>query len=164
MRILPRPQAGSDKNDVVKGVPVAKSDDAESVLDESILKKDLAAATAPAAEVDSDLAKAMLAVDQPSANAVFWSKLARPSDPPTAPTGAIAGTVKNSVMENIVDYKVKVGFGGRVKAVLSFASESPSLLGAEVPLCMFILSVRSSRPDAAVSSLARRRAAPRTPS
>ena len=59
---------------------------AEASLDESTLKKDLAAATAPAAEVDSDLAKAMLAVDQPSANAVFWSKLARPTDPPTAVT------------------------------------------------------------------------------
>ncbi|EOD27539.1 hypothetical protein EMIHUDRAFT_468827 [Emiliania huxleyi CCMP1516] len=74
------------KNDVVKGVPVAKSV-AEASLDESILKKDLAAATAPAAEVDSDLAKAMLAVDQPSANAVFWSKLARPTDPPAAAIG-----------------------------------------------------------------------------
>ena len=72
VRILPRPQACGAKNDVVKGVPVAKSG-AEASLDESILKKDLAAATAPAAEVDSDLAKAMLAVDQPSANAVFWS-------------------------------------------------------------------------------------------
>ena len=50
---------------------------------------------------------------------------------PAAEEAPAAGTV-NSVMENIVDYKVKVGFGGRVKAVLSFASESPSLLGAEV--------------------------------
>ena len=86
VRILPRPQACGAKNDVVKGVPVAKSG-AEPSLDESILKKDLAAATAPASEVDSDLAKAMLAVDQPSANAVFWSKLARPTDPPTAAIG-----------------------------------------------------------------------------
>ena len=41
-------------------------------------------------------------------------------------------------MDNI-DYKAKVGFvpagdGGRVTIVLSFASESPSLLGAEVPV------------------------------
>ncbi|EOD22904.1 hypothetical protein EMIHUDRAFT_195332 [Emiliania huxleyi CCMP1516] len=41
----------------------------------------------------------------------------------------------NSIMDNI-DYKAKVGFvpagdGGRVTIVLSFASESPSLLGAE---------------------------------
>ena len=76
----------------------------------------------------------------------------------------------NSIMDNI-DYKAKVGFvpagdGGRVTIVLSFASESPSLLGAEVPVCarVFILSARSSRPNAAVSSLAHRRAAPRTPS
>ena len=45
----------------------------------------------------------------------------------------------NSIMDNI-DYKAKVGFvpagdGGRVTIVLSFASESPSLLGAEVPDC-----------------------------
>ena len=44
----------------------------------------------------------------------------------------------NSIMDNI-DYKAKVGFvpagdGGRVTIVLSFASESPSLLGAEVPV------------------------------
>ena len=75
----------------------------------------------------------------------------------------------NSIMDNI-DYKAKVGFvpagdGGRVTIVLSFASESPSLLGAEVlSMRVFILSARSSRPNAAVSSLAHRRAAPRTPS
>eukprot|EP00315_Gephyrocapsa_oceanica_P015986 CAMPEP_0185361010 /NCGR_PEP_ID=MMETSP1364-20130426/10018_1 /TAXON_ID=38817 /ORGANISM="Gephyrocapsa oceanica, Strain RCC1303" /LENGTH=267 /DNA_ID=CAMNT_0027961319 /DNA_START=67 /DNA_END=866 /DNA_ORIENTATION=+ len=74
------------KNDVVKGVPVAKSD-AEAVLDESILKKDLAAATAPAAEVESDLAKAMFAAHKPSASADFWSKFARPTDPTTDPNG-----------------------------------------------------------------------------
>jgi len=72
-------------------------------------------------------------------------------------------------MDNI-DYKAKVGFvpagdGGRVTIVLSFASESPSLLGVEVlSMRVFILSARYSRPNAAVSSLAHRRAAPRTPS
>ena len=81
---IPRPQAYGAKNDV-KG---AKSD-AEAVLDESVLKKDLAAATAPAAEVESDLAKAMFAAQKPSASAVFWSlsKFARPTDPTTDPNG-----------------------------------------------------------------------------
>ena len=68
-------------------------------------------------------------------------------------------------MENIVDYKVKVGYDGRVAVVLSFASESPSLLGAEVPVYARVHPISAiSRPNAAVSSLAHRRAAPRTPS
>ena len=73
-------------------------------------------------------------------------------------------------MDNI-DYKAKVGFvpagdGGRVTIVLSFASESPSLLGAEVPVYAHVhpISAIFSRPNAAISSLAHRRAAPRTPS
>ena len=56
-------------------------------------------------------------------------------------------------MDNI-DYKGKVGFvpagdGGRVAIVLSFASESPSLLGAEVPVyaSVHLLSARSSFPS-----------------
>ena len=75
----------------------------------------------------------------------------------------------NSIMDNI-DYKAKVGFvpagdGGRVTIVLSFASESPSLLGAEVPVYARVHPISAiSRPNAAVSSLAHRRAAPRTPS
>ena len=55
---------------------------AEAPLDESILKKDLAAAET----VDSDRAKAMFAAHKPSANAVFWSKFERPTDPPPART------------------------------------------------------------------------------
>jgi len=61
---------------------------AEAPLDESILKKDLAAEEATAGEtVDSDRAKAMFAAHKPSASAVLWSKLARPTDPPTAAIG-----------------------------------------------------------------------------
>ena len=67
-----------DKNDVVKDVPEAKSG-AEASLDESILKKGPAAEMAPAAEVESDLAKAMFAAHKPSANAVSWSKFAHNS-------------------------------------------------------------------------------------
>ena len=60
---------------------------AEAPLDESILKKDLAAEEATAAEtVDSDRAKAMFAAHKPRANAVFWSKFERPADPPPART------------------------------------------------------------------------------
>ena len=48
---------------------------------EDVLKKDPAAEKAPdAGPVDSDKAKAMFA---------FWSKLARPTDPPTVPNGVI---------------------------------------------------------------------------
>ena len=64
---------------------------AEAPLDESILKKDLAAEGATAAEtVDSDRAKAMFAAHKPSAYAVFWSKFERPTDPPPARTRARA--------------------------------------------------------------------------
>ena len=60
---------------------------AEAPLDESILKKDLAAEEATAAEtVDSDRAKAMFAAHKQSADAVFWSKFERPTDPPPACT------------------------------------------------------------------------------
>ena len=63
-------------------------------------------------------------------------------------------------MDNI-DYKAKVGFvpagdGGRVTIVLSFASESPSLLGAEVPVyarvhpISAIFPSQRRRPNAAV--------------
>ena len=67
---------------------VSAKSGAEASLDESILKKDPAAAEAPAADtVDSDKAKAMFAAHAPSSAASFWSKLARPTDPTTAPTG-----------------------------------------------------------------------------
>ena len=86
------------KNALAKDVP-AKSGAEGS--DESILKKDLAAAEAPDDQaddtVDSDLAKAVFAAHEPSPDAVFWSKLARPSDPPTAPTGAIEGEINKDI-------------------------------------------------------------------
>ena len=95
---VPRPQACGAKNALAKDVP-AKSGAEGS--DECILKKDLAAAEAPDDQaddtVDSDLAKAVFAAHEPSPDAVFWSKLARPSDPPTAPTGAIEGEIKKDI-------------------------------------------------------------------
>ena len=57
---------------------------AEAPLDESILKKDLAAEEGET--VDSDRAKAMFAAHKPRADAVFWSKFERPADPPPART------------------------------------------------------------------------------
>ena len=81
----------------MKDVPAKSGAEA----DETILKKDLAAAEAPAADtVDSDKAKAMFAAHEPSPNAAAHEpspnaaahepspKLARPTMP-TAPTGAI---------------------------------------------------------------------------
>ena len=84
--IPPRPQA-CDKNAPVEDVPKPKSG-AVVVHDEteSILKKGPAAEKAPDTDAaDSDLAKAMFDAHEPSPTAVFWSKLARPTDSPTAP-------------------------------------------------------------------------------
>ena len=89
---------------------------------DGLIKKDVSAAKGAKASVDESTPK---------------------NDPAAAPA---AGTV-NSVMENIVDYKVKVGFGGRVKAVLSFASESPALLGAEVPVCAHVQPIGTIFPS-----------------
>ena len=69
-----RPNTSPFSLALVKGVPAVKSG-AEASLDESILKM------APDAEVDSDRSKAMFAADEPSTNAVFWSKLARHPGP-----------------------------------------------------------------------------------
>ncbi|EOD26898.1 hypothetical protein EMIHUDRAFT_236319 [Emiliania huxleyi CCMP1516] len=76
--------ASGAKNAPVEDVTVAESG-AEAPLDESILKQDLAAEEAET--VDSDRAKAMFAAHKPSADAVFWSKFERPTDPPPARTG-----------------------------------------------------------------------------
>ena len=65
---------------------------------EDVLKKDPAAEEAPdAGPVDSDKAKAMFAAHAPSSPAVFWSKLTRPTGPPTAPTGAVEGALKKDI-------------------------------------------------------------------
>ena len=65
---------------------------------EGVLKKDPAAEKAPdAGAVDSDKAKAMFAAHAPSSPAVFWSKLTRPTGPPTAPTGAVEGAFKKDI-------------------------------------------------------------------
>jgi len=78
--------ASGAKNAPVEDVTVAESG-AEAPLDESILKQDPAAEEATAAEtVDSDRAKATFAAHKPRANAVFWSKFERPTDPPPAHT------------------------------------------------------------------------------
>ena len=117
-----RPQAYGAKNDV-KG---AKSD-AEAVLDESVLKKDLAAATAPAAEVESDLAKAMLAVDPPSASAVFWSKLARPTDPKTSPTGVTTNTpALKPVTEDAPALEPVTAGGAPLPSIKELPAETPA--------------------------------------
>ena len=63
---------------------------AEASFDESIPKKDLATDT-----VDSDVAKAMFVAHEPSANAVFWGKLARPTAPPSSNAKLWAGGVTN---------------------------------------------------------------------
>ena len=74
-----------------KGVPITDG----TAGSRTAIKKDLAEAKAPAADtVDSDTAKAIFAAHEPSANAVFWSKLALSTDPPT---GAIKGALKKDI-------------------------------------------------------------------
>ena len=122
MRILPRPQAGSDKNDVVKGVPVAKSG-AEASLDESTLKKDPAAEKDPAADaVDSDKAKAMSSAHAPSPNAVFWSKL----DPPTSPNGTKEAPALKPVTEDAPAFKPVTAGGAPLPSIKELPAETPA--------------------------------------
>ena len=70
--------------------------------DESILKKDLAAEEATAAETgDSDRAKAMFAAHKPSADAVFWSKFTPlKKDIHAAESGAEASVDETGVIKN----------------------------------------------------------------
>ena len=102
---------------------MAKSD-AEAVLDE---KKDLAAATAPAAELESDLAKAMFAAHKPSANADFWSKFARPTDPTTAPNGVTTNApALNPVTEDAPALERVAAGGAPLPSIKEFPEETPA--------------------------------------
>ena len=100
---------------------------AEAPVDESILKKDLAAEEATAAEaVDSDRAKAMFAAHKPSANAVFWSKLARSTDPPAAPNGVTTNApVLKPVIEDDAPALEPVTAGGAPLPSIKDFSEEP---------------------------------------
>jgi len=110
-------KAACDKNDVVKGVPEAKSG-AEASLDESTLKKDPAAEKDPAADkVDSDKAKAMSSAHAPSPNAVVWSKLERPTDPPTAPNGTKEAPALKPVTEDAPAFKPVTAGGAPLPSI-----------------------------------------------
>ena len=100
---------------------------AEAPLDESILKKDLAAEEATAAEtVDSDRAKAMFAAHKPSADAVFWSKFERPTDPPPARTGVTKnGPALEPVTEDSPALEVTAG-GAPLPSIKEFPEEEPA--------------------------------------
>ena len=64
-----------------------------------------------------------------------------------------------------VKVRILLAKDGLIKVVVFSASKPPSLLGAEVPVYARVHPISAiSRPNAAVSSLAHRRAAPRTPS
>ena len=132
-RIVPRPQACGAKNALAKDVP-AKSGAEGS--DESILKKDLAAAEAPDDQaddtVDSDLAKAMFAAHEPSPNAVFFA----------AKTGAEASVDETGVIKN----------GPALKPVTKVATALKPAAAGGAPLSM-IKEVPEENPAPAASAL-----------
>ena len=101
---------------------------AEAPLDESILKKDLAAEGATAAEtVDSDRAKAMFAAHKPSADAVFWSKFERPTDPPPARTGVTKnGPALEPVTTVATAVKPAAAGGETLPSIKEFPEEEPA--------------------------------------
>jgi len=101
---------------------------AEAPLDESILKKDLAAEGATAAEtVDSDRAKAMFAAHKSSANAVFWSKHALSTDPPTARTGVTKnGPALEPVTTVATAVKPAAAGGETLPSTKEFPQEEPA--------------------------------------
>ena len=97
---------------------------AEAPLDESILKQDLAAEEAET--VDSDRAKAMFAAHKPSADAVFWSKFERPTDPPPARTGVTKnGPALEPVTEDSPALEVTAG-GAPLPSIKEFPEEEPA--------------------------------------
>ena len=101
---------------------------AEAPLDESILKQDLAAEEATAAEtVDSDRAKAMFAAHEPSADAVFWSKFERPTDPPPARTGVTKnGPALEPVTEDSPALEPVTAGGAPLPSIKEFPEEEPA--------------------------------------
>eukprot|EP00315_Gephyrocapsa_oceanica_P014142 CAMPEP_0185353632 /NCGR_PEP_ID=MMETSP1364-20130426/4674_1 /TAXON_ID=38817 /ORGANISM="Gephyrocapsa oceanica, Strain RCC1303" /LENGTH=504 /DNA_ID=CAMNT_0027953263 /DNA_START=40 /DNA_END=1552 /DNA_ORIENTATION=+ len=116
-------KASGAKNAPVEDVTVAESG-AEAPLDESILKKDLAAEEATAAEtVDSDRAKAMFAAP----NAVFWSKLARSTDPPAAPNGVTTNApVLKPVIEDAPALEPVTAGGAPLPSIKELPEETPA--------------------------------------
>ena len=99
---------------------------AEAPLDESILKQDPAAEEATAAEtVDSDRAKAMFAAHKPSADAVFWSKFERPTDPPPARTEDAPPPALEPVTEDSPALEVTAG-GAPLPSIKEFPEEEPA--------------------------------------
>ena len=117
------PRKACDKNDVVKGVPEAKSG-AEASLDESTLKKDPAAEKDPDADaVDSGKATAMFSAHEPSPNAVFWSKL----DPPTSPNGTKEAPALKPDTEDAPAFKPVTGGGEPPPpSIKEFPAETPA--------------------------------------
>ncbi|EOD06781.1 hypothetical protein EMIHUDRAFT_359412 [Emiliania huxleyi CCMP1516] len=116
--------ASCAKNAPVEDVTVAESGAEEAPLDESILKQDLAAEEAET--VDSDRAKAMFAAHKPSADAVFWSKFERPTDPPPARTGVTKnGPALEPVTEDSPALEVTAG-GAPLPSIKEFPEEEPA--------------------------------------
>ena len=97
-------------------------------LDASTLKTDLAEEEATTAEtVDSDRAKAMFAAHKQGANAVFWSKLARSTDPPPARTGVTKnGPALEPVTKVATAVKPAAAGGEMLPSIKEFPEEEPT--------------------------------------
>eukprot|EP00315_Gephyrocapsa_oceanica_P057834 CAMPEP_0185490740 /NCGR_PEP_ID=MMETSP1366-20130426/14173_1 /TAXON_ID=38817 /ORGANISM="Gephyrocapsa oceanica, Strain RCC1303" /LENGTH=164 /DNA_ID=CAMNT_0028099443 /DNA_START=173 /DNA_END=664 /DNA_ORIENTATION=- len=116
------------KNNVVKDVTVPTPKSGAVVVHddtESILKKGPAAETAPDADaVDSDKTKAMFSAHAPSPTAVFWSTLARPTDPPTAPNGVTEeAPALKLVTEDAPAFKSVTAGGAPLLSIKEFPGE-----------------------------------------
>jgi len=132
-RPLPNPQDALAANaaavdtgggDAVRPNP-SLSDYTSGAKDASVESAAAAAEPEPAADtVDSDTAKAIFAAHEPSANAVFWSKLALSTDPPTARTGVTKnGPALEPVTKVATAVKPAAAGGAPLPSITEFAEE-----------------------------------------
>ena len=130
--ILHLPQACGAKgvpiSDTVSRTPPSLSDYTSGAKDASVDSAAAAAEPEPAADtVDSDTAKAIFAAHEPSANADFWSKLARPTDPPTAPDGVTKNDpVLKPVTKVATALKPAAAGGAPLPSIKEFPEEKPA--------------------------------------
>jgi len=130
--ILHLPQACGAKgvpiSDTVSRTPPSLSDYTSGAKDASVDSAAAEPEPEPAADtVDSDTAKAIFAAHEPSANADFWSKLARPTDPPTAPDGVTKNDpVLKPVTKVATALKPAAAGGAPLPSIKEFPEEKPA--------------------------------------
>jgi len=118
-------------DDAVSPTPPSLSDYTSVAKNASVDSAAAAAEPELAADtVDSDAAISVFAAHEPSASAVFWVKLARPTNPPTAHTGvteddpALEPVIKNDPAAKPVD-----GSGEPPPSIKEFPAETPAPAG-----------------------------------